>query len=261
MNENNYIVYRHTSPNGKMYIGITSRTLEARSGHNGYGYRKNEHFYRAIQKYGWENFLHEIIFSNLSKSEAEAKEIELIALYDTRDAQKGYNNSSGGESGSKGAKFSDETRKKMSIAHKGKRLTEKQMKAHQKINHHRKLSKEAKKKISQAKLGKRHPLSEETKRKIGDAQRGEKNHRYGYVYSDTEKSFLSACHKRKKVYAKSSADGSLTMFEGVRAAERATGCKHSNIILGIKNGRAYKGYYWSYDHNAIGKPEWFNGEE
>lgn len=30
MNENNYVVYRHTSPSGKVYIGITSKKPEKR---------------------------------------------------------------------------------------------------------------------------------------------------------------------------------------------------------------------------------------
>ena len=61
-----YSVYKHTSPNGKVYIGITSRKPEQRWS-NGYGYVKNKHFTHAINKYGWENIKHEILFSNLTK--------------------------------------------------------------------------------------------------------------------------------------------------------------------------------------------------
>ena len=54
----NYTVYKHTSPNGKVYIGITCKPTKARW-KNGKGYKNNDYFYNAILKYGWENFSHE----------------------------------------------------------------------------------------------------------------------------------------------------------------------------------------------------------
>ena len=65
-----YCVYKHTSPNGKVYIGITSQNPIARW-RNGKGYSNNTHFKNAIDKYGWDNFKHEILHSELSKEEAE----------------------------------------------------------------------------------------------------------------------------------------------------------------------------------------------
>lgn len=69
----NYIVYRHTSPNGKVYIGITSRKPEQRW-KNVNGYKDSPKFYNAIKKYGWDNFKHEILFDGLN--EITAKLIE-----------------------------------------------------------------------------------------------------------------------------------------------------------------------------------------
>lgn len=63
---------------------------------NGKGYLDNQHFTNAINKYGWDNFKHEILFDNLTKDEAENKEIELIAYYDSTNREKGYNISKGG---------------------------------------------------------------------------------------------------------------------------------------------------------------------
>jgi predicted GIY-YIG superfamily endonuclease len=76
-----YCVYKHTNKfNGKVYIGITSQQPEKRW-KNGYGYEGNEYFYRAIQKYGWnDGFDHEIIVSGITKEAACAIEIELIKL-------------------------------------------------------------------------------------------------------------------------------------------------------------------------------------
>ena len=80
MNKKGYVVYKHTNKfNGKVYIGITSRSVKRRWGNNGKQYLyDNSRFANAIQKYGWDNFEHEILFEGLSKKEACQKEIELI---------------------------------------------------------------------------------------------------------------------------------------------------------------------------------------
>lgn len=100
--DNTYTVYMHTNKiNGKKYIGITGREPKVRWGINGNGYWGNPHFSNSIKKYGWDNFEHTILYTNLSKEEAETKEIELIALYDTTDMTKGYNRHMGGGSNGK----------------------------------------------------------------------------------------------------------------------------------------------------------------
>ena len=91
-----FYVYKHTCPNEKIYIGITKQQPIKRWGYNGYGYRKNTLFYRAIQKYGWSNIKHEILYENLSKEEAEQKEIELIEKYKSNQPKYGYNIANGG---------------------------------------------------------------------------------------------------------------------------------------------------------------------
>lgn len=75
----NYIIYRHTSPSGKVYIGQTCQNLIKRS--DGSGYVHCKYFYNAIKKYGWENIKHEVLFEGLTKQEADKKEIELITYY------------------------------------------------------------------------------------------------------------------------------------------------------------------------------------
>ena len=122
----NYKVYKHTSPNGKVYIGITCRSVKERWGSNGNGYKGNTHFYNAIKKYGWDNFKHEILFDGLSKAEACNKEIELISVYNSTDEKHGYNNSTGGEYGASGRKISQETRDAISKKVTGKKRTKEQ---------------------------------------------------------------------------------------------------------------------------------------
>lgn len=55
------IVYKYTSPSGKSYIGQTTQSLSDRARFMGEGYKKCTVFYRAIQKYGWDNFSQEIL--------------------------------------------------------------------------------------------------------------------------------------------------------------------------------------------------------
>lgn len=120
---NLYCVYKHTAPNGKVYIGITSKNPCERW-QNGHGYKSNIHFWNAIVKYGWDNFEHEIIFDGLTKEEACQKEIELIAEYKSNELNYGYNQSCGGECSTFGCKWTDEHKRKTSNSLKGHIVSE-----------------------------------------------------------------------------------------------------------------------------------------
>lgn len=114
----------HLFPNGKKYIGITSKRPEARW-ENGSGYDKDKQpvVYNAIQKYGWDNIEHIILFNNLSQEEAQLKEIELIDKYKTNvhkyGNDYGHNMTDGGE-GATGRIISEDSKLKMSKARIGK---------------------------------------------------------------------------------------------------------------------------------------------
>lgn len=117
MNENNYTVYMHKNKiNGKVYIGIT-KTKPKYRWNNGKGYN-NQYFKKAINKYGWNNFEHIILFQKLTQKEAEQKEKQLIAYYNSTDKNYGYNISKGGMVNS-GVPCKEETKQKISIANKG----------------------------------------------------------------------------------------------------------------------------------------------
>ena len=77
---NTFIVYKHTSPSNKVYIGITEFNPYFRWKNNGSGYKHQSVFFNAIIKYGWINFKHEIIAEHLTKQEALDKEEELIQI-------------------------------------------------------------------------------------------------------------------------------------------------------------------------------------
>lgn len=91
-----YTVYKHTAPNGKVYIGITSLEPERRW-NKGRGYQRNYHFFNAILKYGWDNIEHSILHRGLAQSDAQIIEAQLIAQYHSDNPQYGYNNTVGGE--------------------------------------------------------------------------------------------------------------------------------------------------------------------
>lgn len=73
-------------------------------------------FFNAIQKYGWENFEHIILYEHLIKLEAENIEKELIIQYDATNNKKGYNILSGGDVSKGGWHHTEETKQKIAEA-------------------------------------------------------------------------------------------------------------------------------------------------
>lgn len=98
-----FCVYKHTSPSGKCYIGITCKPVEVRwrNGRGYYGKTKKSgkynhpYFVNAIDKYGWDNFTHEILYFNLEEKQAKILEIGLIKYYKKQNLS--YNITDGGE--------------------------------------------------------------------------------------------------------------------------------------------------------------------
>ena len=113
-----YSVYVHIFPNGKRYVGITSQSPERRW-KNGHAYQNQPYIWNAINKYGWHNIKHEVLYIGLTKFEACAIEQKLIADWRTTEKEYGYNISLGGEPPRAGRHLSEETRRKMSESHKG----------------------------------------------------------------------------------------------------------------------------------------------
>lgn len=92
-----YKVYKYTSPSNKVYIGITSKTQSIRAGKNGIGYQHCTAFWRAIVKYGWDNFKYEELATQLDEETAKELEKYYIKLYNSTDSNYGYNISHGGD--------------------------------------------------------------------------------------------------------------------------------------------------------------------
>lgn len=116
MEDRRYKVYMYTSPDGKVYIGFTGKTLKQRA-NIGSGYSKAPAFYKAIQEYGWGNFKGEILEDNLTRKEASERERYYIALYKSNEEEFGYNRTAGGI-GALGLRYTDEQKARKSVLEK-----------------------------------------------------------------------------------------------------------------------------------------------
>ncbi len=141
-----WVVYEHISPSGKVYVGITNRDVNLRWRKGGKDYlskHKNgnynhAYFANAILKYGWDNFQHSIIASNLGEMTAKNMEKDLIKFY--KEQGKSYNITDGGD-GRLGVSFTHSEESKLLIS-----------------KHHRRIqTDDTRKKISELQIGKKFP--------------------------------------------------------------------------------------------------------
>ena len=93
-----FLVYRAIAPNGKVYVGITSNTLDHRKyGHYATARRENKtYFHKALLKYGQE-LKWEVVESGVVGLEsAYERERFYINLYKSNQSEFGYNGNAGG---------------------------------------------------------------------------------------------------------------------------------------------------------------------
>lgn len=117
--KNDYVVYAHVFPNGKVYVGITCQQVNRRW-RNGRGYSQNLHMTNAVKKYGWSNIQHVILFRGLPRETAEKIERHLILFHHLQDEQYGYNYAEGGTH----PPHSDETKRRIGEKSKGRHHSE-----------------------------------------------------------------------------------------------------------------------------------------
>lgn len=218
-------LYIHIAPNEKVYIGITGcKNPEQRWGKNGEGYKHNQYFWRAIQKYDWNNFQHIILADNLSKEWACQLERDLIWKYRTQNPDYGYNLSVGGDTnagyhhtevykenlrqrmlgkyvGEKSPCFginkSQEIKERISKSLSGRKQSEKtrQKRSQSLIGHV--VTDETRQKISAQNKGR--ILSDETRQRMSESQKGRKKNAPGYwkgkTRSEETRQRMSESHK------------------------------------------------------------------
>jgi group I intron endonuclease len=166
---------------GKIYIGqskdLNGRWRQHKSDLK-YNRHRNSHLQSAVNIYGIENF-HFVILEECTIDRRDERETYWISYYKSMNRDYGYNNESGGNANKT---FSSDTRLKMSVYAK-KRV----------------FSEETRRKIGQASKGKKYclgrKLSEEHKRKISDSSKGRK-------HSDETKQLISSLSKGKPTWNK-----------------------------------------------------------
>ena len=89
------VIYKYTSPEGKSYIGQTTKTPAQRASSNGYNYRRSPYFYDAIKKFGFNSLKLEIL-EECQEDELDDRERYWIAYYNTVYPN-GYNATAGGQ--------------------------------------------------------------------------------------------------------------------------------------------------------------------
>lgn len=172
MSEFTGMIYCLTSPSGKKYIGQTinlaSRLAQYKKPHRSIiGQRK---IYAAILKYKFETFSIEVLSVHNSQEELNLAEIAAIKKFDT--IKNGYNLLTGGANGQP----SEETRRRMSISHLGKKPSAETLEKQRlyRLSHPQVVSQEQLKKLFAGRdsnppgmTGKTH--TEETKTKMSEA--------------------------------------------------------------------------------------------
>lgn len=248
-----YYVYKHTTPSQKVYIGITRQEPQKRW-KRGLGYKKDQLFWNAVEKYGWDNINHEILFQGLSEEEACKKEIELIALYKSADRRYGYNLSLGGNTSSptdeENAKRSESMRKKWGEPEYRKRATESMKGAKRSEESRQNISiaqkkrferPEERKATSERQIGKKR--SEEAKRKTSETLRA-----YYSLKDNHEKQAELHRESNRKTHGKKvRCIETGKVYEVINDASKEMGIERRYISASCRHKRkSAGGYTWEY---------------
>ena len=274
--KNNYKVYIHIFPNEKVYIGITKQDVNKRW-LKGKGYNNCPLMKKAIDKYGWNNIRHKILYDYLTKEEAEQKEIDLIKQYKSNNPKFGYNIENGGNCC---GTHSEETKRKIGLKSKGRqtmlgrhitkehieKLKNGRIKKYKETGNYgfsnhkhtdefkinmskrmkgREVKEDTKKKISELKKGNKNCvgryMSSETRKKIGDANKGR-------IWSEEQKKHLSEASTIKRKVNQYDLNGNfIKQYESLKQAQKETGILSQNIGEVCRGQQKYaKGYLWRY---------------
>ena len=175
------VIYRYKSPSGKYYIGQTIDEERRRRNffnlNKIYGGPKIE---KSRKKYGPQNFEYTVLMKVTGDNPEEVKqylntlEIGFIRMYDS--FKNGYNMCEGGSS-NVGYHHSEEAKKRIGKAHKGKIISEETRQKQRISAKERYIKYNQKQKLILSHLGKPAPnrgkhFAKDIKKKIGDANRG-----------------------------------------------------------------------------------------
>lgn len=116
-----YSIYKATNTiTGKSYIGFDSCWPNRKKSHKNRMCEKNNiKFYNALRKYGWDNFIWEVIYQSLDGKHCLSV-MEPFFIKENNSFCDGYNSTLGGE-GVIGYKHNDEKRKKIGLIATGRK--------------------------------------------------------------------------------------------------------------------------------------------
>lgn len=263
------IIYKYTSPSGKVYIGQTLDETRRRNEFLDLSVKyAGKRIENARIKYGPDNFIYEIL---------EKKQYDTIenALYDLNIMESyyigkfdsyynGYNMTYGGE-GVRGNVFDEETKNKIS-----KTLKE-YYKTHDNPFYNHKHTDETKKHLSEiARKRESSPFKNKTWNEkqrriiteINKLNTGEKNPFYGKKHTEKTKKMISDANSVPVIQINPKTNEIIQRFSSAKAAGEHFGKPRANseIIKVCKNyvspsGRHYKtalGYKWKYEKDIEG---------
>lgn len=207
------VIYCATSPSGKKYYGLTHNFTRRKYIHKLHSLTKKNIFYNAIKKYGFENFVWNIVETYNSENKSNLRDIlhnrerfwidkDKTYLFDY-----GYNMTRGGDGGDTFSDKSEVDKKQINLKRSkslsgnknpmyGKKVYDVWFERFGKEIADIKL-KESNKKKSERQKGKIHPHSEETKLRISNSLNGEKNLKY-IKLSDEQKSIIVKLYTQEK---------------------------------------------------------------
>ena len=203
------IVYMYRNKfNSKVYIGRTMQKMKSRACSDGSGYKSCTKFWRAICKYGWENFELTILAENLDYETSVSLEHYYIELFQSNTPEHGYNILN--QEPNRGS-LPLEVRLK--IAESKKHLTPEQHK-----------------RISEAHIGQKAWNKGIKTGPLTDAQRAK--------FSEARKGNTNSVH----VPVRNVETGEI--FRSCAEAGRSLGCTRNAILAAMKENRPCKGFHF-----------------
>lgn len=164
------VIYKFTSiDTKKVYIGYTTQNVKQRYNQhysNAFNKKIKSKFYNAIRKYGWDNFIREIIYTGFD-SDHTLNEMEPHFISEYNSYKNGYNSTVGGNAPMRHKSHTIKSKQKMSVQRSGPNHHNygKQHTTNTKV----KMSESAKKRDIHGMSGKTH--STESKKKMSRAKK------------------------------------------------------------------------------------------
>jgi group I intron endonuclease len=249
-----YKVYAHVFPNEKVYVGITQQTLENRwKKGKGYSIKAQPIIAKAINKYGWEETKHIVLFDNLSKQEAENIEKHFICGLQLYDTEYGYNSTKGGETNE------PSERTKAKIADSVKKRWQNEENRNKYVNAMKGKKKSEQGRLNISKAQKERFKNEEQRKHISEIQKGKKRSEIAKQRtSESLKKFYSIEENKKKhrkqmqEITKRQCKKVLCIelnreFASIKDASEWLGLTHQNLSACLRGKRhTFGGYHWQF---------------